>query len=354
MYVKCGHCKACLQEKASKRVQRIHDTGSDKSVCLMVALTYSRGTAPFVKRDEAYDFVRGLIPQLPVYRSCSIRKVRKPLNYDSYSQIYKRIDKECVLENIDFVQESSLFNTKDLKYENGKIGVIFYRDYQRFAARLRLNLKRHYKYEKRIFIYACSEFGVRSHRPHFHLLIFCDKSDEKILRSAIIESWPFSDLSRFPRAIERSFKAASYVASYVNQSSNFPVFFKDYFKPKHSYSKGFGLSNPNFSLSSILSRFERGTLKYSIAKLKNGIPSIIDVPIPSYVINRYFPKFKGYTTCPPSSLYSYMRRICSGDWETQILDGDLTHLIPQNIYCLNHGFLFLGHDDLREVSINNV
>lgn len=95
-----------------------------------------------------------------------------------------------------------------MKYENGKIGVIFYRDYQRFAARLRLNLKRHYKYEKRIFIYACSEFGVRSHRPHFHLLIFCEKSDEKILRAAIIESWPFSDLSRFPRAIERSYKAA--------------------------------------------------------------------------------------------------------------------------------------------------
>lgn len=112
MYVKCGHCKACLQEKAAKRVQRIHDTGSDQSVCLMVALTYSRGTAPFVKRDEAFDFVRGLIPQLPVYRSCSIRKVRKPLNYDSYSQIYKRVDKECVLENIDFVQESSLLIQK--------------------------------------------------------------------------------------------------------------------------------------------------------------------------------------------------------------------------------------------------
>ena len=177
MYVKCGHCKACLQEKAAKRVKRIHDTNSDDMVCTMVALTYSRGTAPFVYRSDAYAFSQGLLDKLPVYRSCSIRKVRKPANFNDYNQVYKRVDKEIKLDDIDFVIDTSLVNTKDLKHEFGKIGVCYYKDYQQFAARLRLNLKRHYNYEGKILIYACSELGVKSLRPHFHLLIFCEKSN---------------------------------------------------------------------------------------------------------------------------------------------------------------------------------
>ena len=307
LYVKCGKCPSCLQEKASFRVSRIHNTERPDYIVLMVTLTYSQKCAPYVDRSEAYEFVNGNLSQLNVYRDCSVRKVRKPSDFNDYTQVYKFNYTRQILETIDFIEDDysvNLVSTKDLKHEHGKIGVSYYKDYQQFAARLRQNLKRHYDFQDLFFIYNCSEYGIKSQRPHFHLLIFIPKSAEKIFRAAIIESWPFSNLSRFPRAVEKSYRSASYVASYVNKPSNFPNFFRRYFKEKHSYSKGFGVSNKNFDLSKILEKVECGFIKYTIMQNKHGIPTLLDVPIPSYVINRYFPKFKGYTVNPPCSLLS--------------------------------------------------
>ena len=316
MYVKCGHCPACLQEKAANRVRRIKNTFDDSLACYMVTLTYSRGTAPYVLRDEAFDFVNGRMSELNVYRDCMFRKVRKPSDYNDYNQVNKKIHGTFVLDSVSFDYSGhangrvcSLKGTKDLKHEFGKIGVVHYPDYQHFISRLRLNLKRHYNYEGKLFVYACSEFGSSSFRPHFHLLLFIIKSAESALRSSVFASWPFSNLARFPRAFERCFNAASYVASYVNQPANFPVFFKTYFPPKHSYSKGFGLGRSAFSLSNILQKVEQGHLWYSVIKDKQGQNVVSNVPFPAYVINRYFPKFKTYTRIAPCSLVENMQRI---------------------------------------------
>ena len=336
MYIKCGHCKACLQEKAAHRVRRIKDTYSDGLSCFLVTLTYSRGTAPYIFRDDAYEFSNGNLDRLFVWRDCYFRKVRKPTSFDDYNQTNIKHNYVCCLDSIDFVDVSSLKGTKDLKHEFGKIGVVYYKDYQHFIARLRLNLKRHYNYEGPLFVYACSEFGTQSLRPHFHLLIFCLKSAKAQLRNAVFESWPFSDLRRFRRAFEESFRAASYVASYVNQSDKFPQFFKDYFKPKHSYSKGFGINNPNFQLSKILAKLESGYLSYSVLQSKSGIPIYKDVPFPSYVINRFFPKFKGYTRLAPSSLVENLQRIGRFDF-----DGYNNSVAP----------LYLSYDEFYKVNV---
>ena len=48
---------------------------------------------------------------------------------------------------------------------------------------------------------------------------------------------------------------------------------------------------------------------------KRGIPTIVNVPFPAYVIHRFFPKFKGYNRISPSALDSVMRGISSGDYE---------------------------------------
>ena len=349
LYVKCGKFPACLQEKAARRVKRIHDTNAPSLACYMVALTYSRGTAPYIFRDDAYKFSKGEISNLYVWRDSIFRKVRKPSNYNDYNQVNKRLNYPCLLDSIDFIKESSLKNTKDLKHEFGKIGVVYYPDYQHFIARFRLNLKRHYNYEGRIFIYACDEYGCRSFRPHFHLLIFAESNAESIIRSAVFESWPFSNLARFPRAFERSFKSASYVASYVNQSSKFPTFFRDYFKTKHSYSKGFGLNSANLSLSKILQEFERGFMRYSVASDREGKIVVNDVPFPAYAINRYFPKFKGYTRCSPCSLVSLMERISKSDYNRKTTFDDPFKIVPSFGLC--HESLYWSNEDLHKINV---
>lgn len=368
-YVKCGHCKACLQEKAASRVRRINDTMSPDLVCYMVTLTYSPGTCPYVLRSDAYDFVNGRSSSLDIRRDCTVRKVRKVTAKSDYTQVYRFNRTSVVLDSVEFDLELStkscltLSKTKDLKHEHGKIGVVYYKDYQHFIARLRLNLKRHYNYEGKIFVYACDEYGTKSYRPHFHLLIFIEKSAATFFRAAVCESWPFSNLNRFERAIERCYKGASYVASYVNQSSNFPLFLKAFFKVKHSYSKGFGLNNPNYSFDKMLQKIQRGNLSFVRGINQGGITRFIDVPIPARVINRFFPLFKGYFACPPCSLSSYMRRIYAGDWQVQYWqDADHSIGLPYSrpVYCLSiypydvyqqDGIVHLNNDDLCKIQV---
>lgn len=308
MYVKCGKCKACLQEKANLRTKRIRATEKDGYVCLMVALTYRRFNAPYILRDDAYKFAKGEISRINVYRDVKWRKVRKPKPNDDYFQSYKVKRGRHVIDTIDFIKPTTLKGTKDMKHEFERIGVCHYPDMQGFVARLRLNLNRHFDYENQLFIYACSEYGCKSFRPHFHLLIFCPKADAEIVKSAIYESWPFSNLRQFDRAVEFAFRASTYVASYVNSGSKFPSFFKTYAKQKHSYSKGFGCNNRKFTLDSLLSMLERGSFRYSVQKVIQGVTKSVNVPLPSYVVHRFFPKFKGYTRIPPTEMVAYMHR----------------------------------------------
>ena len=58
-YVKCGHCTACLQEKAAHRVSRIKAEDSPLTDTIMCTLTYRRNDCPYVFRQDAYAFAKG-------------------------------------------------------------------------------------------------------------------------------------------------------------------------------------------------------------------------------------------------------------------------------------------------------
>ena len=306
LYVKCGHCPACLQEKASYRVQRIKANDSPDTEPLMVTLTYARHDCPYVKRDEAYKFSRGELKTLSVYRDTFYRKVRFNSSYDIK---YKKVVGEHKLADIDLIDSCSFKNNRDLSHTFNKIGVCYYPDVQHFMSRLRINLNRKYGFTQPFKAYCTSEYGSRSLRPHFHLLLWIPKGTFETFRSAIVESWAFSDLSRFERSIEKAFRASSYVASYVNCNADFPDFLARYFKPKHSYSKDFGCNLDIYKIGSILSRISRGSLSYTSQKDINGVPTIVELPLPQYVIHRYFPKFKGYNRLTPAALSDYMYRL---------------------------------------------
>lgn len=319
LYVKCGHCPACLQEKAAYRVSRIKAQDSPEFDTVMVGLTYSRHCAPYVKREEAYLFAQGrlLSPRgkhlpLPIYRDITFRKVRQNAAYDIN---YKCIEQTQKLASIDYVGNCDFTGNHDLRGDTGKIGVAYYPDLQHFLARLRLNLKRNYNFNHEFKCFCCSEYGAGRikgkgvFRPHFHVLFWIPKGTYQSFRSAVVASWPYGDLSRFPRAVEKAFRASSYVASYVNCGSDFPNFLRKYFSPKHSYSKGFGMSNELFSLDKILEKFSCGHLTLFMQDCNKVGSPISELPFPKYVIHRYFPQFKGYNRVVPTSLCDIMGRI---------------------------------------------
>ena len=299
--VDCGKCPSCLQQKAAHRANRIRNNVEDGQICLFVTLTYDNDFVPYVRAIDVYNEV----DSLTVYRDATIRRVRVS---DDYKLGYKKVKETYVLDTFwthDMWLDTDNSNIKELNKKSGCIGICYYKDLQNFYKRLRQNLKRKYNFNDKFTTFSCSEYGGHSYRPHFHALIFIPQSCESIFRTAIVESWPYGDRDRTARFIEVARDCASYVSSYVNGGSllhsllSFP-----YFRQKHSYSKGFGLGVSCFNLPALLKKVESGDMRYYSKVLSQGESSFASFPVPKYVINRYFPIFKGFSRLYSDEIYN--------------------------------------------------
>ena len=299
LLVKCGKCEACQQEKAAYRANRIRNNLKDGYIALFSTLTYANAFVPYLWRHHIdksgyYSVYRDAMPVLSKDGSLSTRYYSQP--------------RELASIKLDFDEYFGLLGTPDLVGYYGRIGVIFYKDFKDFFKRLRINLLRHYGISYKLQYFICCEYGTSTFRPHAHTIIYCRQSDEYAFRSAIIESWQYDYCSPKRMRTEVARNAASYCSSYVNCGASFPSFLKTHgIKPTHSYSKNFGVGLECFSLVSILQKTASRTLYYSRETTKDGIRCISSVLIPKYVINRYFPLFKGYCRLVPSEVYELLR-----------------------------------------------
>lgn len=363
LYVKCGHCPACLQEKAAHRVSRIKAQNSDDTETYMLTLTYRNECVPYVKRDDAYLFSRNKLglccsypspvdgfgnrsimlysSQLPVYRDMDYRWIRSS---GDYLMSTKELGKK-VLQTVEFKKQVDFNNIKDLNGKPNCIGVCYYPDLQRFLARLRLNLNRFFHVNYNFKTFCCSEYGTKKLRPHFHLLLWIPKGTAETFRSAIIKSWLYGDIQNKPRRFERAFRASSYVASYVNKSTGFPDFLSVYFDTSHSYSKHFGLCSNDFTLGSILSKFHRGHITRIVRKDKSGSAEYVEQPLPTYVINRYFPKFKGYNRINPIETLSITKRLVNADF-CRLSKTEGMQIVPSR-----GSVIWYSQDDIHKISV---
>lgn len=329
---KCGHCKACLQEKANRMTQKIKDNHRVGYLECFVTLTYDRSSAPYILESDLL-----ALKEHDEYRKIQVHREFKYFRKRG-EIIARRIYKNVDLGVVELSNSASLPFYKDidgklrkyyhhLSHRRGKIGVVWYDDVRNFEKRLRQNLHRVFNYHGKIKLYKCAEYGETTSRPHFHLLIQVEASATGILRRAVYASWPFANLSKMPKSFQVARNAASYCASYVNCCNTIHEFFQANFKPKHSHSKYFGQSPECFSLSSILEKTDAGDLRVARAKFKDGVQVCVNLPIPKYVINRYFPLFKGYSRLVSSPLV-WLRSGCRGsdgkfhlDFSQYALDG---------------------------------
>lgn len=298
--VKCGKCEACRQEKAFARAQRIKNNVTDGTIALFITLTYSNDYVPYCLKE---DFL-GDSDELLVYRDAECRYTySRSKGYSFKKESGTHVIYNCYLP----YEERIPYYNRALKPLNGKrsnqIGVCLYSDIQKFFKRLRQILQRNYHYEKEFSYFSCSEYGGHSHRPHFHALIFINKDDEKTFRNAIVKAWPYADCHRTKDYIQVARDAANYCASYVNGYSDLPACLQnDNFRQKHSQSKNFGVVLDCFSLSTILSKIDSGDLRYYCSKKFDGTSCFDYLPIPKYVLSRYFPQFKGLSWLTASQL----------------------------------------------------
>lgn len=350
LFVKCGHCPACLQEKALARTQRIRNNSQAGQRVLFVTLTYDNEHIPYfrpselrsmsiVQTDPLEEVDYKFYGLLPIHRDKTTRFVRSGKNYKqkaisvpNENPIYftripvptkvlnnqmDAFDKNSLdrLFRLKFKELREFYAPNKWRYINDKVGICYYKDLQDFIKRLRINLKRNYNIDESFSYYSCSEYGPSSCRPHFHLLLFLPSSGSvKDWKSAIIKSWPYADNRRTKRYIQIARNAASYVSSYVNCDASVPSFFKDIdeFKTKHSYSQGFGMAPKHYSLEEVLKSINRGDMREDCKTNRDGAVIVTRRVLPKYVISRYFPKFKRYNSftsdeikqivCRPSTL----------------------------------------------------
>lgn len=297
--VPCGKCEACRQELANHVTQRIRNELSSDSIALFVTLTYAPKFIPFILRSDVEN--ASFSSSLNVYRSCSVR-------HNPCTSSLVVVDEPYILDTLPVYDSSSWnYDLDRVKKPKGSpsdyIGVCFFKDFQDFIKRLRINLIRKFSYEKKFTYYACSEYGSVSLRPHFHALFFIPSCDEAVFRNAIFESWPYSLPNRTKEGIEIARNAASYVASYICGNARLPSLLQDpLFKPKHSFSQGLGCGLDCFALPSLLEKVRNGDFYYYREQKFDGESTSVPLPIPSYVVNRYFPWHTGFSRLTSSEL----------------------------------------------------
>ena len=320
LMVNCGKCEACLQAKANRQTNRINNEVScGDIITFFVTLSYDERFIPYVLKS---DLENGELFELPVYRDNAVRCFKdsvivRPTSSDTTGFYRKVVDtipyydfktgeriKDCVPFTPNLWQKGRGFHQE-------KMGIIYYPDYQCFCKRLRSYLQDKYPESERpsVKLYCTSEYGGEHFRPHFHPLISTERENEKRVRAAIFNCWQYAsrDVMELPETIQIARNAAAYVASYVNKSPDVPESLTYLAPQKKSHSKDFGVRLDSFQLDKILQATDKGELSYSRFTKRNGIPTVFNAPVPKYVINRYFPQFKGLCRLTPDSLALALR-----------------------------------------------
>lgn len=291
LLVSCGKCPECQQAKANLRATRIRNHNFRSDLCFFITLTYDNKFVPYVDTSQLLNVsvCEFSDVSIPIYRDCDFR-------------YYK--DKSFVNYNKSIIGTISKSDIKPFCYDVPQItkkphctSVIVWSDVQNFIKRLRINLKRDLGFDKKITYFAVGEYGGKTYRCHFHLLVYFPQGTWEALRPVIVKSWPYGDMLRKDKRIQLAVDASSYLAAYLNKSDNFPVVLdSSAIRQKHSHSFHFGVGQDCFSLPSLLEKTDYGDMSYHREVLDNGVPRLVALPIPEYVINRFFPRFKGYSS----------------------------------------------------------
>lgn len=334
VFVPCGHCKACKQEKANRVAKRIQSQEPCNSPSpfdvLFCNLTYRNYAVPYILLEDVQNFISYGDP-LPVYRDSVCRYVWNPHTKTSELRQNKYVSEEVTRIYKDEVSDyqlqdffdNSKFQTIKYKVRHGKyrsdsskVSVCLTCEAQNFFKRLKQILHRD-GHDFPLQYFYCTEYGETTCRSHLHTLIYAPKGTYDIVAKAVVKAWPFMDSNdwqldseKFSK-IQRAVKPSHYLASYCNSPSVVPLFFQRFrpFSPNHAYSQGFGMVFYHFQQEEIRSRFLGRNFIYNEERIgEDGVPSIVAVSFPKYVISRFFPRFKGYCNLTPSEIYECARR----------------------------------------------
>lgn len=159
-------------------------------------------------------------------------------------------------------------------------GKVNKRDIQLFFKRFR----KLFKFKVRLKYYTSAEYGGKTGRPHYHILLFFKDINptQKLLRRLLEKSWTFGFIDLQPMNLN----TVCYVTKYVNKLSNY--YDKEYYDDSEFrlVSKQFGLEWFYHNKGPCRSRL---SFRYDNKK-RNGKKKRYTVPLPRYYRDKAFNK----------------------------------------------------------------
>lgn len=253
LYVPCGSCYSCLKNKSNRDTSLAMNIASNFKYCYFVLLSYSEDFLPRMEMTKEDNLGNGRI-------NYTFRSVNRNMIVSGNKK--GNLGSDIVLNDAEFEFTHSMASSdyRDIivkshgRYDFSRKCVVYPRfedcdnlipccntsDCQKFLKRLRFHIKT--KYNEEIRFYAVSEYGPRTYRPHWHLLLFFNSEQvSKVISQRVSESWSYGstncELSRGG--------TASYVASYVNSNVCLPSLYIEHkeIRARSLHSKGYGVNN---------------------------------------------------------------------------------------------------------------
>lgn len=311
VYAPCGHCYSCLKNKSNRDTALAMNIASNFKYCYFVLLSYEDCYLPYIelKTIDPLDDTRSNYLFSSVNRNLHIhvpngrdRIIEDPLFEFTHSMTPSEYQNIVVKSHgrYDFLRKCVVYP----RFEDcdNRIPYCNTSDCQRFLKRLRFHSKN--KYNEEIRFYGVSEYGPRTYRPHWHLLLFFN-SDElaSSIQQLVSSSWSYGSTSC---SLSRG-GSASYVASYVNSSVCLPPLYLQHkeIRARSLHSKGYGNNHVFPAKASIHELGEMSSILLNGTSISvNGEAKQI-YPSRSYK-HTVFPRFSNFVCkSPHSSAYLF-------------------------------------------------
>ena len=246
IYAPCGHCYSCLKNKSNRDTALAMNIASNFKYCYFVWLSYEDQLLPYIelKSIDALDDIRSNYLFSSINRSLRIHvsngkdRIIEDSPFEFTHSMTSSEYQDIIVKShgrYDFLRKCVVYP----RFEDcdNRIPYCNTSDCQKFLKRLRFHSKN--KYNEEIRFYSVSEYGPRTYRPHWHLLLFFN-SDEltSSIQQLVSESWSYG---RTTCELSRG-GSASYVASYVNSNVCLPSLYLQHkeIRARSLHSKGYG------------------------------------------------------------------------------------------------------------------
>lgn len=246
IYAPCGHCYSCLKNKSNRDTALAMNIASNFKYCYFVWLSYEDCYLPYMelKTIDSLDDTRSNYLFSSINRSLRIHvsngkdRIIEDSPFEFTHSMTSSEYQDIIVKShgrYDFLRKCVVYP----RFEDcdNRIPYCNTSDCQKFLKRLRFHSKN--KYNEEIRFYGVSEYGPRTYRPHWHLLLFFN-SDEltSVIQQLVSESWSYG---RTTCELSRG-GSSSYVASYVNSSVCLPSLYLEHkeIRARSLHSKGYG------------------------------------------------------------------------------------------------------------------